>query len=343
MRQQHLIHPFQETVPNFQVAQLESRRQQAQRTASLKLKAKWKPPTITTVGDRDAQSNGSELKQTFAPETYNYLPEKISERKESIVKIEELTVDSANAYKKKYSNALPENTINEENKDLKVGCRSALSIEPRTTSEPVLQDVIPKVDIVSDINGQRAPQKATSRPQDITISVDKPLPIVKLPAASGESRPANVKLAKFRYPRALKTDESVSDDSEHQDNIAVVEEELSGLQVEDSLAKRNIQLGPLNQLGDQDMDTTMDEVLPIVADAQPQSHHSEIDPTAIIEGIEGRKLYDHMEGDSDAQNSAAIYNKNVSTNVEDQEMNAGQKRLAMDEKNEEPVGVFDVL
>jgi hypothetical protein len=339
MWQQHLIHPFQETVPNFQVAQLESRRQQAQKSASLKLKAKWKPPTITNVIGSNAQSNGTELQQTFAPETYNHVPEK----KEPVIKIEESIVDLANAYNKKYTEALAEHTKNEEKKDFKEGRRSALSIGQSTATGPVLQDIVPKADIVPEANVQRTPQKATSRPQSITISVDKSLPAVKLPAASDESTRANDKLAKFRYPMAPKTDEPVSDNIEHQDSIAVVEEELSGLQVEEFVAKQNIRLSPSNQRRDQDMDTTMDDVLPTAADVQQQSHHSEIEPTATINDIGGKELNNHLEGDSNAQNSATNYNKNVPANIEDQEMIAGQKRPVIDEKNEEPVGRFDVL
>lgn len=334
-----LIHPFQETVPNYQVAQLESRRQQAQKSASLKLKAKWKPPTITTVSDSDAQSNGTELQQTFAPETYNYVPEK----KEPVIKIEESMVDPANAYEQKYTEVLPDHTRHKQKKDLNEGRRPALSIEPRTATEAFHQDVIPKADIFPELKVQRTPQKTTSRPQNITISVDKPLPTVKLPAVSDESKRPNVKLAKFRYSMAPKTDEQVSDHIEHQDSIAVVEEELSGLQVEESVAKRNIRLSPSNQLGDQDMDTTMDEVLPVAADVQLQSHHSEIEPTATIDDIEGKELNNHLKGDSNAQNNVASYNKNVSASTEDQEMIAGQKRPVIHEKNEEPVGGFGVF
>jgi hypothetical protein len=316
---------------------LENRRRQAQNSASFKLKAKWKPPTITSVSDGDVQSNGTDLQQTFARETPDHAPEK----KQPVVKIEQVMVNPVKDHNKKYMETLPHSTTIEKKKDIKDERHTAFNMELHTATKAACQDVTPKAGTVPEANVQCLPQKLTYEPKTNTPSVDKPLPVVKSPASVDKSGSTMDKLARFRYPVTPKFDEPVLDNADYQDNIAVVEEELSELQFEESIAKRDIQRTPSNVAEDADMDMPMDEMLPIAAD-EHQPRHSIIPPSAATNGHDVKELNNHLECVAEEQYSAASsivsYNNNVPANTEDKEMNAGQKRPVIDKTSEELVG-----
>ncbi|KAI9290214.1 P-loop containing nucleoside triphosphate hydrolase protein [Umbelopsis sp. AD052] len=380
--------PESASIPNPQIVSLESKRQQAQKSASFKLRAKWKPPTITNMSDGDVQSSGTNFQETFATEMSDYVPKK----KDPVIKIEQVVEDPVIAHNQTYTETLSRNTTTEQiveepviahnqkftetlsrkktieqvmedpviahnqkdtealsrdatiekKKDIKDGSQPAFSKELHTTTSGPYQTVMsPKADIAPEPNVQRIAQKSIHQPKTNTPSVDKPLPVVTLAAAMDASEDANNKLARFRYPATPATpkiDEPVLDKSDYQDNIAVVEEELSELQVEEPSNKRDIQFTPSHIAEDRDMDTPMEEMLPVAGDDQ-RPHQHVITPSAANNGHKGNRLGDHHELTAQEQQNAASspvsYNSNVPTNTEDKEINAGQKRPVIDNTSEE--------
>ncbi|KAG2186618.1 hypothetical protein INT44_002842, partial [Umbelopsis vinacea] len=355
--------PESASIPNPQIVSLESKRQQAQKSASFKLRAKWKPPTITNMSDGDVQSSGTNFQETFATEMSDYVPEK----KDPVIKIEQVVEDPVIAHNQTYTETLSRNTTTEKiveepviahnqkftetlsrdatiekKKDIKDGSQPAFSKELHTATNGPYQTVMPpKADIVPEPNVQRIAQKSIHQPKTNTPSVDKPLPVVTLAAAMDASEDANNKLARFRYPATPATpkiDEPVLDNADYQDNIAVVEEELSELQVEEPSNKRDIQFTPSHVAEDRDMDTPMEEMLPVAGDDQ-RPHQHVITPSAATNGHKGNKLSHHHELTAQEQQNAASspvsYNSNVPTNTEDKEINAGQKRTVIDNTSEE--------
>ncbi|KAH8553357.1 P-loop containing nucleoside triphosphate hydrolase protein [Umbelopsis sp. PMI_123] len=317
-----------EREPDPQIIHLENKRRQAQRSATLKLKAKWKPPTITSLSSCDIQSNAADCDQAPPEQTSIDVPMEEG----TMVKIERIIVDKVPTHEDMYTSRLPKRTTVQSKKSVQQTKPSPLCIEPAKPAKTACQNLIPEIDILPKANDQLIPPKSESRSQSAITSDEKLLTSVQQLVVNKDGQKPTDKLARFRYPRAPKVDEQVQVDVDYQTNIAVVEEELSELQVEESFEKSNSNSEQTNLAESEDMETYMDEEDTTDA-AEHQLPRVEITPSSTNEN-EDKEFSEHLDSGEDPQSnistSATSFYNNVSANSEDKEMNAGQKRPVAD-------------